>query len=109
MKKEENLQYFINTLYDTIQSRKGSKIDESYTAMLFEKGIQQIVKKIGEESTELIIAALSETPERVVSESADLLFHLMVLWAKHDITPDSVFKELQNRANVSGIEEKRTR
>jgi|TARA_B110000438_G_scaffold264928_1_gene277914 phosphoribosyl-ATP pyrophosphohydrolase len=109
MTKEENLQYFLNTLYKTIQSRKGGNIDESYTALLFEKGVQQITKKIGEESTEVIIAALSETPERVISESADLLFHLLVLWANHNITPNSVFKELENRTEASGLEEKSLR
>ena len=81
----------------------------SYTAQLFEKGVQGIAQKFGEESTEVIIAALKETKVQVVSESADLLFHLMVLWVERDITPDDVFKELEGRAGTSGLEEKNLR
>ena len=109
MNKEENLQNLINSLYDTIQSRKGKNADNSYTAQLFDKGLQQIVQKIGEESTEVILAAICEKPERVISESADLLYHLMVLWAEQNITPHSVFIELESRTKTSGIEEKKSR
>ncbi len=109
MNKEENLQHLMNSLYDTIQSRKGKNADNSYTAQLFAKGIQKIAQKIGEESTEVVIAATCETPERVISESADLLYHLMVLWAEQNITPHSVFKELESRTKTSGIEEKKSR
>jgi phosphoribosyl-ATP pyrophosphohydrolase len=109
MNKEENLQIVLNSLYDTIHSRKGQNADTSYTAQLFEKGLQRIVQKFGEESTELVIAAICETPERVISESADLLYHLMVLWAEQGITPDSVFKELEHRSKTSGIKEKNLR
>ncbi|MBT7943666.1 MAG: phosphoribosyl-ATP diphosphatase [Alphaproteobacteria bacterium] len=100
---------FIDTLYETIKSRRGDDPNESYTAQLFDGGVETIARKIGEESTEVIVAALRETPAHVVSESADLLYHLMVLWAEQDITPDDVFEELAGRAGTSGVEEKESR
>ena len=100
---------FIDTLFDTIKSRQGDNPETSYTAQLFEGGVEKITRKIGEESTEVIVAALRETPAHVVSESADLLYHLMVLWAEQDITPDDVFEELASRAGASGIEENNSR
>ena len=68
-----------------------------------------MARKINEESTEVVIAALRETPAHVVTESADLLYHLMVLWAEQDITPEDVFDELASRAGTSGVEEKAAR
>ena len=65
--------------------------------------------KIGEEATEVIVAALRETPDHVISESADLLYHLLVLWAEQGINPEDVFEELQSRAGRSGVEEKESR
>tara|TARA_B100001250_G_scaffold370376_1_gene354497 strand:+ start:167 stop:496 length:330 start_codon:yes stop_codon:yes gene_type:complete len=109
MNKEENLQHIMNSLYDTIKSRKGKNTDNSYTAQLFDKGLQHIVQKIGEESTEVVLAAVCETPEKVISESADLLYHLMVLWAEQNINPYSVFEELERRTKFSGVEEKKLR
>lgn len=109
MNNELTSHQFINTLYNTIKSRKGENSKVSYTAQLFEKGVQGMAQKIGEESTEVIIAALQQTKAQVVSESADLLFHLMVLWAERDIIPDDVFKELEGRAGTSGLEEKNLR
>ena len=100
---------FIDTLYETIKSRRGDDPNESYTAQLFDGGVETIARKIGEESTEVIVAALRETPAHVVSESADLLYHLMVLWAEQDITPDDVFEELAGRAGTSGVGEKEAR
>ena len=76
---------------------------------VFEEGLGRITAKVGEEATEVIIAALRETPEHVTSESADLLYHLLVLWAEQGITPEDVFEELRNRAGASGIEEKQSR
>ena len=100
---------FLNELFRVIKSRKGADPDTSYTAQLFDGGVEYISRKIGEESTEVIVAALRDTPARVVSESADLLYHLMVLWAEQDITPEDVFDELASRAGTSGVEEKAAR
>ena len=99
----------LDDLFKVIESRKGGDPETSYTARLFEEGLGRITAKIGEEATEVIIAALRETPEHVTSESAGLLYHLMVLWAEQGITPEDVFEELKKRAGKSGIEEKQSR
>ncbi len=101
--------HFLDELYEVIASRKGGDPEESYTAKLFEGGIGKMAGKIGEEATEVIVAALRETPGHVVSESADLLYHLLVLWAEQGIRPEEVFAELESRTGTSGIEEKESR
>ena len=109
MTEETMSRRFVDELFDTIKSRQGDDPDESYTAHLFAGGSEEISRKIGEEATEVIVAALRETPAHVVSESADLMYHLMVLWAEQGISPDDVFEELAGRAGTSGIEEKNSR
>ncbi len=99
----------LNRLYDVIASRKGGDPKESYTAKLFSKGPKKICQKIGEEATETVIAALSEGPEKVASESADVLYHLLVLWAEMGIKPEQVWAELEKREGTSGIAEKAAR
>jgi phosphoribosyl-ATP pyrophosphohydrolase len=101
--------YFLEELYETIASRRGGDPEESYTAKLFDAGIGKMAGKIGEEATEVVVAALRETPDHVISESADLIYHLLVLWAEQDIKPADVIEELKNRAGTSGIEEKESR
>ena len=101
--------HFLDELYKVIESRKGGDPETSYTAKLFEGGLGKMAGKIGEEATEVIVAALRETPAHVVSESADLLYHLMILWAEQEIRPEEVFAELESRAGTSGIEEKESR
>ncbi len=99
----------IDTLFAVIESRKGADPDTSYTAKLFAKGRKKIAQKVGEEAVETALAAVSETPAAVAAESADLLYHLLVLWAETDVSPDEVWAELNRRAGVSGIEEKNSR
>lgn len=99
----------VDQLYQTIAGRKGSDPTKSYTAKLFSKGRGKIAQKVGEESVETLVAALSETPERVVSESADLLYHLLVLWADCGVKPAEVWAELERRQGTSGIDEKNAR
>ena len=99
----------LEELYQTIVSRSGGNPKESHTAKLFHKGRNKICKKFGEEAVEVVIAALAETPKDVVSESSDVLYHLLVLWAEVGVTPDQVWEELQSRVGTSGIEEKRNR
>jgi phosphoribosyl-ATP pyrophosphohydrolase len=96
-------------LYDIVQSRKGAAPDSSYTASLMEKGIDKILKKLGEESTELVIAAKGGVREEIVYEAADLLFHTMVLLGYCDIPPQEIYAELRRRFGISGLEEKRSR
>src|SRR3546814_1758565 len=99
----------LEQLYDIIVSRKGGDPAVSHTDKRFAKGRAKIGQKMGEEAVELAIAAVSETREAMVSESADLVFHLLVLWAECGITIDVVRDELTKREGQSGIEEKKAR
>ncbi|MBY0430964.1 MAG: phosphoribosyl-ATP diphosphatase [Rhodospirillales bacterium] len=98
--------HILDELYEVIASRKGGDPDSSYTAKLFTRGRGKIAQKVGEEAVETVIAALSENPDRQISESADLLYHLLVLWADLGITPDQVWTELDKRKGTSGIRHK---
>jgi len=87
----------LDDLYTVIASRKGGNPEESYTASLFDEGIAKIAQKVGEEAVETLIDGVSGPKERVISESADLLYHLLVLWAARDVKPDEVWAELGKR------------
>jgi len=99
----------LDLLYATVAGRKGSDPEKSYTAKLFAKGRKKIAQKLGEEAVETVIAALVESPENVVGESADLLYHLTVLWAEVGVKPEQVWAELAKRQGISGIDEKNSR
>jgi phosphoribosyl-ATP pyrophosphohydrolase len=101
--------HILDQLYETLKSRRGGDPEKSYTAKLFARGRPKIAQKLGEEAVETVIAALAETPDKVVGESADLLYHLLVLWAECGIEPSQVWAELDNRLGVSGIDEKKSR
>lgn len=92
-----------------IASRKGGDADASYVAALFAKGRGAIAAKLGEEATETVIAALSESDEALIGEAADLFFHLLVLLADRDIPFAAVLAELDRREGVSGLDEKAAR
>ena len=95
---EENISVtFLNKLSELIKDRKSKMPEKSYTASLFDKGLDEIIKKVGEESVEVIVAAKSETRKRLIEESGDLLYHLLVLLAQKDIELDEVIKELVRR------------
>ncbi len=96
-------------LFGVIRARKDAGADDSYTARLFAKGTNKIAQKLGEEAVETAIAAVSEGKDAVVSESADLLYHLLVLWAAKGVAPDDVWAELARRFGTSGIAEKESR
>ena len=96
-------------LQETLAARRGADPSASYTAKLFAKGPDSILKKIGEESAELIMAAKDGVAEKIVYESADLLYHLMVLLTFCDLSIEDVYRELRRREGVSGIEEKNSR
>ncbi|MSO92356.1 MAG: phosphoribosyl-ATP diphosphatase [Rhodospirillales bacterium] len=99
----------LDSLFQLIHSRKGAKPKTSYTAKLFGKGIAKIAAKLGEESVETVIAGIGESRARVVAESADLLYHLLVLWAARGVKPADVWAELRRREGVSGLQEKASR
>lgn len=99
----------LDDLYQTILSRKGADASSSYTASLYAKGTAKIAQKVGEEAVETCIEALQGDKEKLKGESADLLYHLMVLWADQGITPDDVYAVLQSREGTSGIDEKNSR
>ena len=96
-------------LADVIDSRKGGDTTESYVARLFTLGEDAILKKIGEEATEAVLAAKDGERERIVSETADLWFHCMVMLSHYGLRPENVLDELSRRAGTSGIEEKALR
>ncbi len=88
----------LDRLYDVIESRRGGDPTTSRTARLFHKGPAKIAQKVGEEAVETAIAALVEPRERLISESADLLYHLLVLWAAKGVPPAEIWAELDRRA-----------
>ena len=89
----------LEELYDTIQKRKQDPEPGSYTSYLFDKGLDKILKKVGEENTEVVIAALMQTKTELVCEIADLLYHLEVLMVEKDITILDIENELMKRSN----------
>lgn len=99
----------IARLAQVIESRKGSDPATSYVAKLFSKGRHKIAQKVGEEAVETALAAVDGGKADVAAESADLLFHLMVLWADMGLAPEDVFAELARREGVSGVDEKKSR
>ncbi|SNB47795.1 phosphoribosyl-ATP diphosphatase [Geobacter sp. DSM 9736] len=96
-------------LYQVIEERKRSGGESSYTASLFQKGLDTILKKLGEEATELVIAGKGGGRDGIVYETADLLFHTLVLLGYYDIPPEEIFTELRRRFGTSGIHEKNSR
>lgn len=99
----------LDRLYETIASRKGADPEKSYTAKLFARGRNKIAQKMGEEAVEAVVASLTESRERLASESADLLYHLLVLWADCGLDPGQVWTELAGREGISGNDEKKSR
>lgn len=88
----------LEQLYKIIKNRKREMPADSYVASLFRKGEDQIIKKVGEEAMEVIIAAKNESKERIISEVADLIFHLLVMLSLFNITPSDILKELRERS-----------
>jgi phosphoribosyl-ATP pyrophosphohydrolase len=92
----------LERVFKTIESRRGKPTGKSRTARLFAAGREKIAKKVGEEAAETIVAALAEGRERTVEESADLIYHLLVLWAEMGIEPADVWAELAARNDSAG-------
>lgn len=87
----------LEELYKIIEDRKKTNPDDSYIASLFKKGRDRIVQKIGEEATEVVIAAKNKNNEEVINEVADLWFHTLILLAKQGIKPEDIFDEFEKR------------
>lgn len=102
-------QDILRRLSGALEARKQASPESSYVAGLFSKGEDAILKKIGEEATELILASKSGDKTHLVYETADLWFHCMVLLAQHGVSADDVLNELDRREGVSGIAEKESR
>ena len=99
----------LEQLFGVIESRRGADAGTSYTARLLAKGRAKIAKKTGEEAVEVVVAALAEGRQELAAESADLLYHLLVLWASAGIKPRDVWAQLAKREDVSGLTEKAAR
>jgi phosphoribosyl-ATP pyrophosphohydrolase len=101
--------HVLEELYRVILSRRGADPTQSNTAKLFAKGKKKIAQKLGEEAVEALIEGVRGDREGLIAESADLLYHLLVLWAALDVTPEEVWAALRAREGISGIAEKASR
>jgi phosphoribosyl-ATP pyrophosphohydrolase len=99
----------LQKLAEILEQRKAAAADSSYVASLYHKGLDAILKKIGEEATETVMAAKDGDKEKLICEIADLWFHSMVLLAHEGLKPDDVLQELARRFGVSGLDEKASR
>ncbi len=99
----------LQAVYRIVQQRRTQPADQSYVASLFAKGLDKILSKIGEEATETVVAGKGGDPEEVVSETADLFFHVLVLLGYYDLPPERIYAELRRRFGVSGLTEKASR
>ena len=101
--------HMLDRLHAAILARRGANPAASYTAKLLAGGTAKIAQKLGEEAVEAAIAAVQGSRSALVGESADLLYHLLVLWADVGIVPEEVWAELARREGISGIDEKKSR
>ncbi len=101
--------HVLDRLYVVIDSRKGADPNTSYTARLFARGRQQIAKKLGEEAVEALIEGIRGDRPKLIGESADMLYHLLTLWAATNVKPRAVWAELARREGLSGLAEKAAR
>ena len=99
----------LSKLAEVLEQRKQADPDSSYVAKLYGKGLDAILKKIGEEATETVMAAKDGKPDKIVYEIADLWFHTMVLLSQQGLSPQDVLTELDRRFGLSGLEEKASR
>jgi len=100
----------LDSLFATIAARKAvGDTGASYTAKLLSQGVEKCAKKFGEEAVEVALAAVSGDRKHLAAESADVLYHLLVLWAAGGITPEDVYAELERRERQSGLAEKASR
>ena len=101
--------HVLDELYQVIQSRQGADPESSYTAKLLAAGPDKVSKKLGEEAVEAVIEGVRGDNDALADESADLLYHLLVLWTARGLEPDRVWQALEARLGTSGITEKMAR
>ena len=99
---------FVNELFSLLKERAKTNNNTSYTSKLI-KNPDLLAKKLGEETSELIIDFVKQNKKGIISESADLLYHMLVIWLSADVNPQDVWDELSNRQSQSGFEEKKNR
>ena len=99
----------LDRLFETIRARKSADPESSYTAKLYAKGSKKIAQKVGEEGVELALAAALKDRDEVISESADLIYHMFVLWADAGVDPSEIYAKLAEREGLSGLAEKASR
>lgn len=99
----------LQQLARVLEERKGADPESSYVAKLYDKGLDAILKKVGEEATETVMAAKDGDKQQIVYETADLWFHTLVMLAQQGLGPDEVLNELSRRFGLSGLEEKANR
>ncbi len=99
----------LTQLAEVLESRKGASPDSSYVAGLYDKGLDAILKKVGEEATETVMAAKDGDAEKIIYETADLWFHTLVMLADQGLGPQQVLDELQRRFGLPGLDEKASR
>lgn len=107
--KQNSIGDTLTRLEELLEERKGASADESYVARLYHKGAKKIAQKVGEEAVEAAMATASGDDRELVSESADLLFHLMVLLSAKGLSLSDVTEELARREGLSGLTEKANR
>ncbi|MEM7225124.1 MAG: phosphoribosyl-ATP diphosphatase [Pseudomonadota bacterium] len=106
MAKERLTGATLDALYQVIDSRRGGDPTTSYSAKLFSRGPAKVAQKVGEEATEAVIAGISGSNKELAEESADLLYHLLALWAARGLEPEAVWQALAARRGTSGLAEK---
>jgi phosphoribosyl-ATP pyrophosphohydrolase len=99
----------LERLWRIVESRRGADPESSYTAKLFARGRAKIAQKLGEEAVEAVIEAIKDDRGALTRESADILYHLLVLWADAGLSPSDIAAELARREGISGIAEKKAR
>ncbi|MDI9347513.1 MAG: phosphoribosyl-ATP diphosphatase [Methylacidiphilales bacterium] len=109
MDRRELISQVITQLELTLQQRKQADPNTSYTATLLHKGTDTILKKLAEETAELILAAKNNNQQNIIHETADLLYHIQVLLTQQNIPIEDIYKELQRREGISGLTEKENR
>lgn len=96
----------IDSLFSRLAERASADPDVSYTARLVQKGTKKIAQKVGEEAVEVVIEAIRGDKEKLISESCDLLYHLLVLWHVSGVKPQDIWTQLEQRASDTGLEAK---
>jgi len=109
---DQDLNQIFSQLADLLETRhpnRGGDPDSSYSARLLHQGPNAFLKKIGEEATEVVLAAKDDDPKQIVGEMADLWFHCLVVLSYYQVRPEEVFTELAHRQGISGLAEKAAR